>query len=386
MTITPSTTSAPPATCRTGAQQRPVPSPLVKGLQPYSPGRPATGIDLCLDANESLTPPPATVAALAGISADDLCRYPSARNLEERLASTVGIDQQRVLVTAGVDDGLERAIRVVCSPGRNAVLTTPSFAMLRRYVCLTGAWVNEIAWWSGPFPVDQVCRTACQETALVTVVSPNNPTGATISPDDFNRLVTSLPNALILLDHAYVELADENLDLTRQALAYPNVLVFRTFSKAWGLAGLRVGWVAGDHTVISWLRSVGQPYSVSALSLLTVDRLLAAPSQRWALIDRVRRQRSRLRRLLSFLGAEPLPSEANFVLARFADAGTVWQGLAERGIAVRTFANDPQLREWLRITLPGDEVAYQRLETGLREGLAGPGRGKSGSQPQEVIS
>lgn len=346
---------------------RVVPNPVVAGLEPYSPGRPPAAIDLFLDANEGPTAPEGLGEVLAG--AAELHRYPSAAALEARLAARLGLEPAAALVTAGADDALERALRAVCAPGRQAILTTPSFAMLPRYARLTGAQVLELPWWRGEWPVDEALAAASEQTAVVAVVSPNNPTGSVISRAAFERLADALPHALVLLDHAYVEFAAE--DLTDAALARPNVLVFRTFSKARGAAGLRVGWVAGDPRVVRWLRSVGQPYSVSAASLAAADWLLDhAPELRPGHLGAVREQRGRLTDLLGALGGEALPSEGNFVLVRMADAIGVRDALAALGIAVRAFAGSPELAGWLRITVPGDEAIYRRLERALTAALA----------------
>lgn len=334
------------------------PIPLLADLRPYSPGRPPAGIELFLDANEA----PAPVASLAG---DGVHRYPSARRLEARLAASLGLDPAAVLVTAGADDALERAVRSVCAPGRTAVLTTPSFEMLSRYVRLAGAEPVELEWWRGEYPVEAACSAADPAPALVAVVSPNNPTGAVISRHGLEALARRLPSSLVLLDHAYAEFADD--DLTGVALSHPNVLVFRTFSKAWGAAGLRVGWVAGDPRVVGWLRALGQPYSVAAPSLAAVERLLETdPAPPAGRLERVRSERGRLARLLAELDVEALPSEGNFVLARFPDAAFVRAGLAALGIAVRGWPDRTDLRDWLRITVPGDDGLWRRLEHTLR--------------------
>jgi histidinol-phosphate aminotransferase len=346
-----------------------VPNPIVAALRPYSPGRLDFAIDLVLDANESLASAPALVEALRFGSDASVHRYPAAADLEARLAAGLAVDPSRVLVTAGADDALERAIRSVGAPGRRAILTTPSFAMLPRYAHLTGADVVEIPWWRGPWPVDEVLGASGDDLAVVAVVSPNNPTGAVISWPDLERLATAMPKTLVLFDHAYAEFADD--DLTARALTLPNVVVFRTFSKAWGAAGLRVGYAVGDERVIGWMRSVGQPYSVSAPSLAAVRRLLdsdpAPPVDR---LDRILTERSTLTTVLEGLGLEVLPSQANFVLVRPADALALRRDLASLGIAVRAFAGHPRLEPWLRITLPGDDDAFRRLEAALRTALA----------------
>lgn len=347
----------------------PRPVPALAGLRAYRPGRPPAGIDLFLDANEAVAAAPELAAALAAAARAPIHRYPTAAALEARLAARHDVDPAQVLVTAGADDALERAVRAVCGSGSRAVLTTPSFEMLGRYVRLTGAELVEVPWWSGAFPLDEAVAAAGGSATLVAVVSPNNPTGAAISAADLARLADRLPASLVLLDHAYVEFADE--DLTGLALERPNVLVFRTFSKAWGGAGLRVGYVLGDARVVAWLRALGQPYAVAAPSLAAVAGLLDAdhrpPAARLA---RVRAERTELSALLARHGAEVLPSQANFVLVRPPDPARLHGGLAALGIAVRAFAGRPDLAGWLRIALPGDETAFARLASAVGAVLA----------------
>ncbi len=348
-----------------------VPNPVVAGLTPYSPGRPPAAIDLFLDANEGPAAPDGLAEAL--VAAESLHRYPSAAALEARLAGLLGVEPAAVLVTAGADDALERSIRAVCTPGCRAILTTPSFVMFARYARLAGAEALELTWWQGEWPVDEALGVADERTAVVAVVSPNNPTGAVISRGAFERLADALPRTLVLLDHAYVEFAAD--DLTEAALERPNVLVFRTFSKARGAAGLRVGWVAGDPRVVGWLRSVGQPYSVSAASLAAADWLLDhRPELRPGHLEAVREQRTRLAGLLGGLGGEPLPSEGNFVLVRLADAVAVRDALAALGIAVRAFVGTRPARR-----LAANHGARRRGD--LRAAGAGAERPASPQRP-----
>jgi histidinol-phosphate aminotransferase len=340
------------------------PSPAVAGLEPYSSAGTAEHVDLWLDANESPLAPGLPAAALEAASAT-LNRYPSARALEAHLARRHGLDPAAVLVTAGADDALERAIRVAGGPGREVVLPSPGFVMLARYARLAGAPLRQVEWWQGEFPVDQACAGA---PAAVLVVSPNNPTGAVISGPALSELADRLPGALIVLDHAYVEFADE--DLTELALGWPNVVVTRTLSKAWAAAGLRIGYALGDPRVIHWLRAAGHPYAVSSLSLAAARWLLdQRESFRAQRVGAVRAERARLQGLLADLGAEALPSQANLVLARFADAGWVRSALASLGIAVRAFSGTSELDGWLRLTVPGDDSAFARLEHALAAAL-----------------
>jgi histidinol-phosphate aminotransferase len=208
-----------------------------------------------------------------------------------------------------------------------------------------------------------VLRSVDRTVSAVFIVSPNNPTGSAITIDELRAVRAAAPGAPLILDLAYAEFADE--DLTRVAVRQPRTVVTRTLSKAWGLAGLRVGYAIGEPEVIGWLRRAGNPYAVSALSLAVAERVLAYLEPE--MLTSVACVRSERARLASFLGArriEALPSQANFVLARFrtaARAGSVFQMLLARKILVRAFPDRSGIGDSLRTTCPVDERDFTRL-------------------------
>ncbi len=340
------------------------PNSFIAELTPYVIQRPGVDPDLILDFNESLASPPALDHVGLAVN-----RYPDKQPLETAIAGRLGVGPESVLVTCGADDALERTVRVVVGPGRRAVLTAPTYGMIRRFVRTAGALADEVEWWRGELPVDELCERAGGGAGLVAVVSPSNPTGAVASRAAFEQLAGRLPRALILLDQAYVDFCDPEYDLTELALGFPNVVLIRTFSKAWGGAGLRVGCAVGDRRVIDWLRRLGLPFPVSTPSIEAALEVLAAGPE-VGRIAAVRQQREELTRLLTSLGSEVLPSQASFVFARFADADRVWQGLGALGISVRRFPGRRGMGGWLRITLPGGEDTWSRLERAIRSVLA----------------
>jgi histidinol-phosphate aminotransferase len=319
----------------------------------YAPPRHPAPIDLKLDAGE------ADASLLVS-------RYPDVRPLERALADRHGVDPSSVLVTAGADDALDRVCRAMLEPGREIVLPVPTFEMLARYARLTGATVKEVAWPDGPYPVDAVLRASGEATSVIAVVSPNNPTGASASAGDLARLAQAAPQALLLVDLAYVEFADE--DPTRAALALPNAVVTRTLSKAWGLAGLRVGYAVGPARWIELFRRIGQPYPVSTPALSIAQRTLerGAPAMR-ARVAAVRRDREALFERLADLGAGPSPSQANFVLARSPKSRWLRDALAGLGIGVRLF--EDARGDAVRISCPADAASYRRLDHALSAAL-----------------
>lgn len=348
------------------------PVPQLEGAAAYGVPRPLTPTDLALDGNEGPAPPAALLAELAHRDPALLRDYPRAahRALEAQIAARRGLDPARVLVTAGGDDALDRACRSVLGPGRTLLFPSPSFEMLARYARLTGAEVREIPWPEGPYPTQRVLAAVDERTGMIAVVSPNNPTGAVARAEDLRRLCERAPHALVLLDLAYAEFAEQDA-LEPIALSLPNALVVRTLSKAYGLAGLRVGYALGPERVIAWMRAAGAPYPVAGPSLALAGAWLerAGPALERH-VAHVRRARTRLASLLERLGSRPLPSQANFVLAHFAHARWVHEALAGLGIAVRRFPGRAGLEHALRISIPASEDEQRRLEAALTTVLA----------------
>ncbi len=336
------------------------PAPRVLERDPYVSPRPPHAIDLWLNSNEGPAPSQTWLERFGLPRAELLRRYPDASELEALLAQRAGLPREQVMVTAGADDAIYRTCLAMLERRRELLLPVPTFEMIERYARLAGGDVTAVDWFGGPYPTEAVVAALSGRTAMIAVVSPNNPTGAVIRAEDLRRLSAAAPYALLLVDLAYGEFADE--DLTQAALALPNALVVRTLSKAWGLAGLRVGYAFGPPHVIRWLRTVGNPYAVAGLSAaLAAGWLREGQSALRAYVENVRRERETLFTTLRAIGAEPLPSQANFVLARFADATVISNNLAQRGIAVRAFRGHPQLENYLRITCPGEPAAFARL-------------------------
>jgi histidinol-phosphate aminotransferase len=345
---------------------RVVPSPNVAGVSGYGIPRAPVPIDLPLDGNEGLAPPPALVEAAAQITPDMIRRYPSAAAFTAELAGRHGVDPARVLVTAGGDEALDRLMRSMLSDGREIVFPVPSFEMIERYARLAGGVIVEVPWPQGPYPRAEVIASITERTAVICVVTPNNPTGAVATIDDVRAVADAAPHALVLLDQAYGELADT--DLTGPALDIPNVIVVRSLSKAYGLAGLRTGYAIGAPEVIGWMRAAGGPYAVAGPSLHLARARLALPKDDIArFVERVRTERAALFALLGELGYAPLPSQANFVFARLPDPVALRDALARRGIGIRAFPGKKHLGDAVRITCPGDERDFDRLCRALRE-------------------
>jgi histidinol-phosphate aminotransferase len=327
---------------------------------PYQAAAVEETMDLLLASNEC-TP----VGASPRMGADAIARYPSAVSLERAIAGRLGVDAAQVVVTAGADDALLRAALAFLGPGRTLTLASPTFEMIPRYARLARAEVREVPWGDGGFPTREVIAQAAGTLGVVAVVSPNNPTGAVATAEDLVELSRSLPGAVVLFDGAYSEFADE--DLTPVALKLPNVVVIRTFSKAYGGAGMRVGWAAGPPELVLALRAAGNPYPVSSTALAWALCSLREPAQSRLKrsVERVRTGRSVVAQKLRAHGIRADPGQGNFVFFRSPRAALVVQLLAGLGILVRGFGDRPHLGDAVRITVPPVTKGLRRLTDAL---------------------
>lgn len=337
-------------------------------LNQYNPPQFEKPIFLQLSRNESecvIDDLPELLASLAG---ETVNRYPSQSKLQQRLGEQIQVDPARIVITAGGDEAIDRMVRS-CLVGHRRRLVThaPSFEMIDVYASLYGGQVDAVEWMEGCFPLESLLEKIGSDTGLVVLVSPNNPTGQTIKLDDVLRVAEhcSQQGIKLLLDHAYIEFADQ--DPTSQLLGFEAIYMVRTFSKAWGLAGQRVGYlIAPTADQANFIRNLAGPFPVSGLSLELACCCIESYS--WVMqanVLAVRQTRKRLTQLIADCGGRVIPSEGNFLLVEFSDTPHVWSSLADDGIGVRKFTGSKLLANHLRITCPVTGGDYLTLAQSL---------------------
>jgi histidinol-phosphate aminotransferase len=327
-----------------------------------------TQATLRLDANEGRPClPDGAIASLVGPEA--LRRYPDALPLEAAIAARSGLSPERVLATAGADDAIDRAIRSFGGAAATVLSTQPAFeeyaaAAARsysRYSCVSREP-------DGPFPLAALASAIeAERPSLVVVASPDNPGGLAVSKDELAALAeaASAVGATVLFDAAYSDF-DEGNDVYRAALAMPEVISTWTFSKAYGLAGLRAGWAAGSAANVARLRAAGPPFSLCSFSVAAALAALDFGERaRAAFVARVGRERELLAAALAASGARAWPGRANFVTAYVPDAAAFSEALAARGVKIRNWIGKPGRDGMVRITCPGDERDFERLMEAL---------------------
>jgi histidinol-phosphate aminotransferase len=330
-------------------------------VEPYVTARSRHRGGVLLDANEN---PWGSLVPEAG---DDLHRYPDPANRELKgaIARSEGLPAERVWLGNGSDEVIDVLIRTLVSPGEAVAVVEPTYGVYAARARTHDARVHTARLDAGwDLDVDAATRAA-EGAKLVLLCSPNNPTGGRLSPSRILELVDRC-RALVAVDEAYVEF-DTGPSLARRAGEPGRLAVLRTFSKAWGLAGARVGWMAASPALVGWMDRAGLPYPLSSLSARAALRALERREEMERRVERVRGERERLRERLASAGLEVLPSDANFLLFRVDEPGRVQARLArDHGVVVRDRSELPGLDGGLRVSVGTPEENDRFLE-GLEE-------------------
>ena len=317
-------------------------------------------IDLSM--NEGEPPPRSCLEVLERIGPALLRKYADPAPLEKAYADYLGVAPANVLATTGGDDAIDRVMRAFLAPGQEMVFPTPTFEMVPRCARMARGALVPVEYEWGTLPHDEILASVNDRTGLVAVLTPDNPTGRAFNTASLLRLAAALPPTVTLMvDLAYAEFADE--DPTAALLELPRAVMIRTLSKAWGLAGLRVGFAVGAKERIDVLRGFGGPYALTGPSIaIALDRLRNGIDHMRGFVAFVRSRRERLAATIREAGGVPEPSQTNFVLAAFPDAPWILRGMAAQGVLVRHFAHLP---EHVRMTVPRDDIEFRRVARAL---------------------
>lgn len=344
------------------ATEFPTPASRMNTVGRYAPRTPTSPVALNLAGTEGPGDPlDAEFARRAASSAAS--RYPDTSPLARSLADHFNITPDRVLVTAGADEAIACVFRAYLESGRDVVLTSPTFEMLPRYAAMCDASTVSVPWPDARFPVDAIIDAVTPRTTLIAIVTPNNPTGAVATIAELAAIHHAARRAVLLVDLAYIEYADA--DPTAALLNLPRAVVVRTFSKAWGLAGARVGYAMGHRNVIGAIGAAGNPFPVAAPSLeLARNALLSHGDAMRARVNAVRGRRAHTANAFTEAGISISPTQANFVCAAPPDPRWLWDALVGCGIGTRLI-EDPEPSR-VRMTVPADDAALARVTEALR--------------------
>ena len=316
---------------------------------------PAEGLRLHLNENTGGCSQ-AVLDAIGALTREMAAVYPDYTDATGATATLLRVPPSYVVLVNGLDEGIFAAalatLRGPSSSALESLIVVPAFDMYAGSSRKAGGTVVEVPLGPGfAFPVDDVVAAVTAATRIVFLTTPHNPTGLVIPRESVVAIATAAPQALIFVDEAYVDFGGETL--IGQALLdrLPNLVVGRTFSKAYGLAALRVGALVATPATLDRIRECVPPYSINIAGVLAIPAAMQDTAHYEWYLGQVRESKRLLYAALERLGRSYVPSEANFVFAHFGDdAKDVVAGLKARGIYVRDRSTDPLCRGYVRIT------------------------------------
>ena len=341
----------------------------VLAMPEYHP--PLAGRDaLRLDFNENtFAASPKVIERLRQTTAEGLTKYPEREGVEKIAAAHLGLQADQVLLTNGVDEAIHLVCAAFLEEDDEALIQTPTFFMYEVSAGMMTAHVKKVqADASLEFPYERFVAAITPRTKLIVVCSPNNPTGAVVSREHLLAICATAPQAVVMVDEAYYHFFGESLftDVGK----VPNLLVARTFSKAYGLANLRIGLLAGSAELMKYVRKVSSPYNVNGVALDCLPVALADDAYVAWYAEQVRVGLGRMMDGLRGLGVEFFPSYANFVLMKIGQKhAELVKAMRARGVLLRDRSADPGCDGYVRITIGVEEHVTRGLAA-LKESLA----------------
>ena len=315
------------------------PNAAVKKMRPYSPPSQGRADKMRLDFNENTVGcSPKVIEAISKvIDANAMSMYPEYSQAKLKIAEFFSVEPQQLVFTNGTDEAISLLVNTFIGTGQELVVVHPSYAMYRFYGELGGAKITEVNFERTDdlgFPLTNLLAAINQKNAAIFLANPNIPTGTPISRDEIVQVLQAAPNSVVLIDEAYVEFADVSvLELIKE---YPNLFVSRTFSKAYGMAGIRFGCLFSDARNIEWVQKTQSPYSVNVVAV--VAALAAVQDEKYLTnyVDGVRESRNFVESEFDRLGVKYFRSTGNFLLFDVGSRATaIRDQLATCGVLIR---------------------------------------------------
>jgi histidinol-phosphate aminotransferase len=339
----------------------PQPRARVQAMKEYHPPLGCRDL-LRLDFNENtLACSPRVREVLGSISAGALTRYPEREPIEAIVAAHLGIDPKQAALTNGVDEAIHVLFEAFLEAGDELLLPVPTYTMYEVYASATDARVVAVqAEDDLKFPFERLLPAITPKTKIIAIANPNSPSGSIATRAQLLAIAQSAPHAVVLVDEAYFHFYGETV--IDQVGAIPNLIVARTFSKAYGLAGLRIGLIAGPMELMRWVRRVLSPYSVNSLALACIPPALEDTAYLEWYVNEVLAARANFEAALDAVKVRRWPSRANFILVDIGPRHTEFVHLMRAaGVLVRDRSNDPGCDGRVRITIGTREQMQQAI-------------------------
>ena len=344
------------------------PRKAVLEMPEYHP--PLAGRDaLRLDFNENtFSPSPKVLERLRQVTAEGLTKYPERAPVEKIVAEHFGLEPAQIVLTNGLDEAIHLMACAFLEEGDEAMIATPGFFMYDVSIqMMTRNIVRVQSDETLAFPFERFLAAITEKTKLIIVASPNNPTGAVVSREQLLAIAKAAPQAVLMVDEAYYHFHGET---TMQDVGkVPNLIVARTFSKAYGLANLRIGMLAGPADLLKYVCKVSSPYNVNGMALDCLPAAVADEDYLAWYAEQVRVGRERMMAGLREMGVPFFESHANFVLMRIgAKHKELVAAMRARGVLLRDRSTDPGCDGFVRITIGVEEHVTRGLAA-LKESL-----------------
>ena len=332
----------------------------IRNLKPYTSARDIYREGILLDANEN------SFGSVID-SDEELNRYPDPSQLSMRmqLGEYLGISHKNLFFGVGSDEIIDLLIRIFCEPGTDAIMIPePTYGMYR-----VAADINnvryETVFLNDEFDLDSgsVLNKWNNSIKIIFLCSPNNPTGNLINKDHVKKLVQST-GSVVVVDEAYIDFAGEESSCRDLVNRFPNLVILRTFSKAWGLAGIRLGYCIAGEKVTEYLFKVKAPYNINSLTRSAFNKALLNISKKNQFIEAILSEKKYLIDELEKLSAVQriYHSDTNYILIKVKNASIIQRTLAEKGIIIRDRSSQPKLENCLRITVGTHDQNQKLLE------------------------
>ncbi len=321
----------------------------IKKLKPYTSARDSYLEGILLDANEN------SLGSTFEYKDLELNRYPdpAQKELRKMMGEYLGISFENLFFGVGSDEIIDLLIRIFCSPGRDSViLTEPTYGMYK-VACDINEVYTKIVLLDDSFQIDlnEIKKEFDESVKMIFLCSPNNPTGNLLKKSAILELCKDY-NAIIVVDEAYVEFAESG-SVIKEVENYDNLVVMRTFSKAWGLAGVRCGYCAAGKDIIDYLMKVKAPYNLNKLTREAVAGSFRNLEKKNRFLKEIISERERVKEKLNSMAGvlEVFPSDANYLLFKVDNPKEVHRLLAEKGIIIRDRSSQVKLAGCLRATI-----------------------------------
>jgi histidinol-phosphate aminotransferase len=336
---------------KTAAVVQPTPRARVQAMKEYYP--PLGNRDaMRLDFNENTVACSPRVSEVLGcISGGELARYPERTRVERILAEYLNVAPEKLVLTNGVDEAIHVLFETFLDAGDELLLPVPTYTMYEVYASATDARAVTVqAERDLRFPFERLLNSITPQTKIIAIANPNSPSGSIATREQIIQIAQCAPQAVVLVDEAYFHFYGETvLDLID---TFPNLVVARTFSKAYGLAGLRLGVLAAPIELMRWIRRVLSPYSVNSLALACLPAALEDGEYLNWYVGEVNAARAEFAAALDAAGVRRWPSYANFILVEIGAGHAEFVRLmSEGGVLVRDRSNDPGCDGCVRITI-----------------------------------